>query len=269
MGKYAFDFGDISPNNYYFSISLVLALLFAFIDDSDNLSFWVNLLRWLLQSVLPMALMILSYKTLGKMERFNNLNAWVKLFISGLTGALLFTPFALCLDFFLGIEPAPQNTNMLFVALYDEIRGAGPPIVLCWLAINTPWIYGFKVVKQNKKVIHDHSDTILHQQQNSMQQLMDLLPPDKRGAILYLKSELHYLMVTTTVGQSLILMNLKDAISLCAASGGIQPHRSFWVSESAIKDFRKTGREGVLILTDNTEIPVSRNKLTEVKNLFG
>lgn len=268
MNKQVFDFGDISPVNYFISISVVLALLFSMVDGNTDASYLTHLFRWICQSLLPMALMVTSYKALATLRVFNRLNPWVKLVVSGLVGALGFVPFALSLDFLLGTEAFPSNTDGLLVALADEISGVVPPVVLCWLAINAPWLYGFKIINPQKTAPALSSRTLELQPQNSMAELLNLLPVDKRGEILYLKSELHYLTVVTTAGQALILCNLKDAIAACPQSAGIQPHRSFWVSEKAILDFRKKGREGLLLLKNNTEIPVSRNKISEVRQLL-
>lgn len=269
MSKQVFDLGDVSPVRYFISISVVLALLFSMVDGDQDLSYLVNLFRWMCQSILPMALMIMSFKALATMQMFNRLNPWVKLLISGLAGALSFVPVALSLDLLLGTEEVPKNADRLLVALADEIGGVVPPVVLCWLAINAPWLYGFKIIVPNKTGADTSKNSVEQPSQNSMaeEELLNLLPQDKRGEILYLKSELHYLTVVTTLGQTLILCNLKDAIAACRQLAGIQPHRSFWVSEKAIQAFRKRGREGVLLLTDNTEIPVSRNNISEVRKL--
>ncbi len=144
-----------------------------------------------------------------------------------------------------------------------------PPVVLCWLAINAPWVLGFKVVKtQHPTEVQAELPQGQSDITSNAKRLLDLLPATKRGDILYLKSELHYLMVVTTAGQSLILFNLKDAIAICSSLDGFQPHRSYWVKKSAIRAFRKAGRAGVLVLSNGSEIPVSRNNVNEVASLF-
>ncbi|WP_423187915.1 LytTR family DNA-binding domain-containing protein [Alishewanella sp. d11] len=278
MQKQTFDFGDISPLRYFFTIALVLALLFALIDNNQNLPFWLQLPLWLYQSVVPMALMLLSHKGLAHLAPFNALNAWLKLLLSGLLGALSFVPFALAIDVFLGLEPTPNSLINWLFALWQETLGVLPPVVLCWLAINAPWVLGFKMVNPNAPAAATQSAVPSSSAQSPAVEdvlpsttpdaLQALLPKSKQGELLYLKSELHYLLVVTEAGQTLILANLKDAITLCANIAGIQPHRSYWVSKKAIKALRKTGREGSLILHNGQEIPVSRNKLNHVKTFL-
>ncbi|WP_449356303.1 LytTR family DNA-binding domain-containing protein [Alishewanella longhuensis] len=268
MHKQTFDFGDISPIRYFFTIALVLALLFALIDNNHELPLWLQLPLWLYQSVVPMAFMLLSHKGLAHLAPFNALNAWLKLLLSGLVGALSFVPFALAIDVVLGLEATPNSVINLLFALGQETLGVLPPVVLCWLAINAPWVLGFKMVSPNASAAHFPSALIAAEEalpSTTPDALQALLPKSKQGELLYLKSELHYLLVVTEAGQTLILANLKDAITLCADIAGIQPHRSYWVNKKAIKTLRKTGREGCLILHNGQEIPVSRNKLNQVK----
>ncbi|GGW66262.1 LytTR family DNA-binding domain-containing protein [Alishewanella tabrizica] len=271
MNEQTFDFGDVSPIRYFLSIALILALLFALIDNSHNLPFWLQLLLWLYQSFIPMAFMLLSHKSLAHFDFFQSLNPWLKLLLSGLVGALCFVPLALAIDLLLALEDMPRNLISWTTAISHEISGVVPPVVMCWLAINAPWVMGFKMIIPNSKlpVVNSSqpitSETNIALIHNTPDPLQALLPANKQGELLYLKSELHYLLVVTEVGQTLILANLKDAISLCTHQEGIQPHRSYWVNKKAIKALRKTGREGCLLLHNADEIPVSRNKLNLVK----
>jgi DNA-binding LytR/AlgR family response regulator len=140
--------------------------------------------------------------------------------------------------------------------------------VLCWMAINAPWVLGYKVMRAPGVGIEAAHQTDHHAVPAQLtpvdDALQQLLPEDKRGQVLYLKSELHYLSVVTTKGKSLILLNLRDAIAACQQIEGVQPHRSYWVSKAAIRALKKDGREGVLVLLNDAEIPVSRNQLAAV-----
>lgn len=76
--------------------------------------------------------------------------------------------------------------------------------------------------------------------------------------ILAIASEDHYLRVYTTMGDSLILMRLYDAIEALDGIEGSQVHRSWWVAKSAITDtVRKDGRPQFK-LQNGLLVPISR-----------
>ncbi|WBQ10031.1 LytTR family transcriptional regulator [Hyphomonadaceae bacterium ML37] len=96
--------------------------------------------------------------------------------------------------------------------------------------------------------------------------LIDKLPVRlRRAAILSMSAEDHYLRVRTDAGETLILMRLSDAAAACAALDGARTHRSWWVARAAVADARKGDGRGVLILTDGTEVPVSRSYYPALK----
>jgi DNA-binding LytR/AlgR family response regulator len=67
----------------------------------------------------------------------------------------------------------------------------------------------------------------------------------------------------------LILHNLKDAISeLPVDLIGIQTHRSFWVNLKYIEKIIKKKLQSVLILSNGKSVPVSRRRISSVKNFL-
>jgi len=254
-----FEIGGVTPRRYFFSIAIVLGLLFALISGDQDKSPIVTLVQWQLQTLLPMALLIGTHIVLLNNARFAGLNAWLALTISGVVGASMFAPLALMIDFWL--EPGVEVTFL--EELQDEWLSVTPPVVICWLALNTPWLLGYRIEKsadmdsQAGKEGHFADDRV---------EFMTLLPPDKQGRLLLLKSELHYLQVVTDQGSALILYNLGDAIAQLPATQGLMVHRSYWVAYDAIDELVRRGRQGELKLCDGQSVPVSRNRLQAVTN---
>lgn len=85
---------------------------------------------------------------------------------------------------------------------------------------------------------------------------MERVRPERRGAVLALRAEGHYLRVYTTAGSDLVLYRLSDAAGELGADEGIQVHRSWWVAERALNGERFADR---LRLTNGAEVPVSRS----------
>lgn len=97
--------------------------------------------------------------------------------------------------------------------------------------------------------------------------LMAMLPIEKRGKLLYLQMDDHYLKVQTDKGQHLLLMRFKDAIELLQHYPGVQTHRSWWVALDAVATSNKLGRKHSLLMTNDVEIPISQTYLAQVKAL--
>jgi len=92
------------------------------------------------------------------------------------------------------------------------------------------------------------------------------LPLKFRQAELHaVSSEDHYLRVHTSLGEELILMRLADAIRELDGGGGLQVHRSWWVSKAAVRDVKRQGGKVSLVLPSGKEAPVSRTFTAEVK----
>lgn len=279
-----FDLGAINPLSYFFGIAISLGLLFAFIapDNDVQIHSGLILLQWQLQSILPMALLILSHKLLHLNTRLDRLNPWFKLVLSGLLGALFFSPTSLLLDVAFGQQLVGEE--QITAAWLDEFVNMAPPVIICWVLINAPWLLGYRLQFHTAAEIDDevdkHSPSIqlLESKEEATQAsradqasqterlpgFLALLPEVVRGNIIYMKAELHYLKVVTVKGHGLILYNLRDAMDEIQPDSGIQCHRSYWVSRQHILAVKKQGRQGVVTMSNGDHIPVSRRQLAGI-----
>lgn len=92
------------------------------------------------------------------------------------------------------------------------------------------------------------------------------LPLDKRGALIALSAEDHYVAVSTARGRELLLMRLSDAIDGAEGVAGLQVHRSHWVALDQVRAAERQGDGAVLTLSDGQRIPVSRSRLPAVRD---
>ena len=95
--------------------------------------------------------------------------------------------------------------------------------------------------------------------------LIDRLPADKRGAILRLEVQDHYVLVTTAKGSSTVLMRLSDAMAETAPVEGAQVHRSFWVAWEAVVQAEQVKGRWYLSMRDGALVPVSRVNVTKLE----
>lgn len=95
--------------------------------------------------------------------------------------------------------------------------------------------------------------------------ILSRLPLDRRGQLVALTVQDHYVEVSTTSGVTTLLMRLSDAIAETAPEPGLQVHRSHWVALGQVSAARRTGDGAMLTLSTGQEVPVSRGKLAAVQ----
>ena len=95
--------------------------------------------------------------------------------------------------------------------------------------------------------------------------ILDRLPLDKRGPLLSLSVEDHYVRVRTGKGETLVLMRLSDAIRETGDVAGGQVHRSHWVGWNAVRTARRQGDRAILTLADGSAVPVGRANLPKIR----
>lgn len=83
-----------------------------------------------------------------------------------------------------------------------------------------------------------------------------------------LRSEDHYVRTYTDSGESLQLFRLSDAVGELERLGynGLQVHRSYWVSNDAVKFLEIDGRKWRLLLDNGLSVPVSQTYREAVTN---
>lgn len=96
--------------------------------------------------------------------------------------------------------------------------------------------------------------------------LLDRLPLEKRGALVALSVEDHYVRVRTTRGEEMVLMRLSDAIRETAPEAGLRVHRSHWVARAQVVSARREGDRAVLGMSAGGDIPVSRTHIPALKD---
>ena len=100
--------------------------------------------------------------------------------------------------------------------------------------------------------------------------LLDRVPVEKRGTLIRLEVQDHYVLVVTTRGEELVLMRLADAMA--EAGAGQQIHRSHWVSDTGVEAISRQGGKNPKLLVqtvDGKQLPVSRSQMPEVRTRWG
>lgn len=88
---------------------------------------------------------------------------------------------------------------------------------------------------------------------------------DKRGPLVALSVEDHYVRIQTTRGADLVLLRLSDAMNEVGDTPGAQVHRSHWAAFDQVTAARRLGDRAVLTMSTGAEIPVSRANVSTIK----
>lgn len=90
-------------------------------------------------------------------------------------------------------------------------------------------------------------------------ELLERVAHAERGQLLAIRAEDHYVRIYTDRGEGMTLLRLSDAIKMAHPVAGMQIHRSVWVADEAIRQFRRAGHAGLVLLSNGFELPVSRS----------
>ncbi|MFU8863161.1 MAG: LytTR family DNA-binding domain-containing protein [Rhodobacterales bacterium] len=93
---------------------------------------------------------------------------------------------------------------------------------------------------------------------------LNRLPLERRGPLIRIEAQDHYLSVVTEAGTALILMRLSDAETMLQDAGGLRVHRSHWVRCAAVQAHRRREGRDILVMQDGSEVPVSRGNRAAV-----
>ncbi|HHB80299.1 MAG TPA: LytTR family transcriptional regulator [Aliiroseovarius sp.] len=91
------------------------------------------------------------------------------------------------------------------------------------------------------------------------------LPLEKRGALISLSVQDHYVDVVTSKGHEMLLMRLRDAMAETEGVEGLQVHRSHWVALAEVRGAKRLGDKAELRLSDGRDIPVSRTYVKAIR----
>lgn len=83
--------------------------------------------------------------------------------------------------------------------------------------------------------------------------------------IQHILSQEHYLQVTLSNDTIVLRARLSDIIEQTVDSDGVQPHRSWWIGAVAEPRLSKYDGRPVLRLSDGTEVPIAKARLSAVQ----
>ena len=127
---------------------------------------------------------------------------------------------------------------------------------LLWMLFNFRWWVARLESRQPKQTDVQETETIEVDETRALQQK---LPPEKRGKLLAISAEQHYVRVHTDAGEDLVLMPFTEAIAKVPNKCGMRIHRSHWICFDAVQELLVAGNHLSVKLKNDIELPVSRS----------
>lgn len=128
------------------------------------------------------------------------------------------------------------------------------------------WIAQWAIVTAISAVIDVSAKLMRVDPKDQPPSLLDRLPFGKRGGLIALSAEDHYVKVETTQGTEMLLMRLSDAMNEVGSTTGLQIHRSHWVALDHIKDVHRINDRGEVTLSNGQTRPISRGYMSAVRD---
>lgn len=92
------------------------------------------------------------------------------------------------------------------------------------------------------------------------------LPPDLGDDLLSVSAHDHYVIVRTTGGSAMLSAKFAETVGTLSRFQGTQVHRSHWVRTKHVTRIVPHASSYLCILSDGSEIPVSRRRYRELKS---
>jgi hypothetical protein len=235
-----------------------LAALFMLLDPapSQGLAPPANAAFWLLHIFGILALAQACQLALSRHARVFG-NVWVSVAAAGLAASALFAPLALGLEHLFGLPDDDGGAGGPVIQVLDEWGGLAPPVTLVWLGLNAA------------RVLRLHADAPSPPAAGApagptLPGFMGRLPAGRRGELIALSAELHYLRVYTTSGDALILKGFGEALAELGPDAGLRIHRSHWIAPAHAVEVSRGGGRMQVRLVNGLVLPVARSRRSEV-----
>jgi len=226
-------------------IAVVLTLLGPF-GTGERLRLLPRAAFWLAHSVASYGIGYVAVPPLHRLFR-RHVPPWIATLLAGGVAGL-------------GICISVMAINFAALGYVPPARDV-PPLVATVVVIAIIVTQVIEVI--NREVAPEVSDRA--PRQPGLPPLLDRVPLDKRGTLVSISVEDHYVRIRTDRGEALILMRLSDALRETGDVAGLQVHRSHWVALSQVKAARREGDRAILTLHHGPDIPVSRANVAAIR----
>lgn len=236
-----------------------LALLFTTLDPepSSGLSLLPRFAFWLAHILVFFLLLHVAQIGLQRVSAFTRLHAWAQVCVSGVAGALLFTPVALMLELLFGVDAALDDTGKPLVhALASEFGALLPGSLLVWFCLNATRLLNLPEPTAPERSVPP----------DPMDEFWSKVPRSLGRDLVALTAELHYLRVQTTDGDALILYPFGRAVEELG-DRGYRVHRSHWIAAGHLDGVEREGDRYFCRTDTELRLPLSRSYRRTIRDV--
>ena len=180
--------------------------------------------------------------------------------IGGLIGGIPIGVFVWLINRFIAGSDIDGLDDLLRLIVYTMVISAAVSLIYYLVAGS---------VNQNRQPLQASPATIPGSEKTTPAPFFARLPVALGKDLISLQAQDHYIKATTTKGSDMILMRLADAEKELEPVSGIRTHRSWWVAKAHIRELRRDGEKLVILLSDETKVPVSRTYARDVRDFIG
>jgi len=240
--------------SFLWAAGLGFTILFVMLDPSPSrgLDFDARLAFWALHILIPLALAQASQLALTAIS-LSFANIWASLAMAGIAASAIFAPVALALDIaFSAAGGLAQSESFNMAEILDEWVNLAPPVMLVWIGLNAARFLRLPAVASPFEAVQPENP--------EPPKFMERIPVARRGQLIAISAELHYLRVYTTMGEALILQGFGEALSQLSSKVGLKIHRSHWIDPGFVTGFSRDGARMEVTLSTGLVLPVARSR---------
>jgi len=233
-------------------------ILFVMLDPSPSrgLNFDARLAFWALHILIPLALAQACQIALTAIS-LAFASIWASLAVAGIMASAVFAPVELALDIvFSTAGGLAQSERFSMAEVLDEWLNLAPPVMLVWISLNAARFLRLPAVASPFEAALPKSPVY--------PKFMARIPAARRGQLVAISAELHYLRVYTIFGDALILYGFGEALSELDPQAGLQIHRSHWIDPSFVTGLSRDGARMEVSLSTGLVLPVARSRRAKV-----
>jgi len=252
-----------------------IIFVFAFVGPFgtfDDMSFFVRLIYWTIVIYGCGAFFWVSAFLTYKIAVIKKIPAYLNNLVIVFFGSLPATAL-LAYNNFVFRSFETTSVNISFIPELSDLKPERwtwlwLTVFMIMIAISTVNFFSHFGKSLSKKEKHKRElSKIQIKTDSDILQFLARLPKEIGTDLVSLSMSDHYIDVTTKQGSALVHLKFSKAMKELKKYPGVQSHRSHWVSLSAIKNVKLSGRDKSVELFDGRKLPVSEKYKNIVKAL--